>query len=153
MNVGPILGLLLAGSACDGADPAKGGFFAGLSALSGGCYKGRREEREQEVGERERTRDALESDRQDLEARTTAASAELDRLRGEHLELKRRIVRLNSDLAARRVQLDNRTKAGIQSALTDKPEDGGVSAEADRIRSLRAAIEDARGLVEKLSRL
>lgn len=152
MNLGPILGLLLAGSPCDGADPANGGFFAGLSGLSGGCYEKRVDEREEGVGARQRTRDALEIERRDLEARTTAASIELDRLRGEHMDLKRRIVRLNSDLAARRVQLDARTKSSIQSALTG-PGEGDASADADRIRSLRAAIEDARGLVERLSSL
>ena len=152
MNLGPILGVLLAGSACDGADPASGGFFTGLSALSGGCYEKRVDEREQGVGARQRTRDELESERRDLEAQTTVASIELERLRGEHMDLKRRIVRLNSDLAARRVQLDAGTKSSIQNALTG-PGEGAGSVEADRIRSLRAAIEDARGLVEQLSSL
>lgn len=154
MNIGPLIGLLLAGSPCDDAAPAKGGFFAGISGLSGGCYEERIETREQAVEEREQTRDALEAERRDVEAQTAAAATELGRLQREHMDLKRRIVKLNSDLAARRVTLDGATRSSMQAVLTSKPAgDAPGQADAERIDSLRAAIEDARSLVDKLSSL
>lgn len=218
MNIGPVVGILLASGACDGADPAKGGFFAGLSGLAGGCYEKRVEERQDAVREREQTRDSLEAQRWDLEVRSAEAGRELDRLRAEHMELKRRIVRLNSNLAARRVQLDASTRARLHAVLSSQageepaiayggqpaapfggqPAESGVqpasplgaqpaaayrvqpaapfgaqtaaragaqaaagaqrgvvpaASEAERIASLRSAIEDARALVDKLSSL
>jgi chromosome segregation ATPase len=150
MNLGPVLGLLLVGGPCDAADPGKGGFFAGLAALSNDCYEKRIEKREEEVDQLEIKQDSLEVDRQVLEARSAVAAEELERLRAEHIALKRRIVKLNSDLAARRVELDSSTRSHVQQALI--AQDAGAS-EADRIASLRVAIENARVLVEKLSRL
>ena len=155
MNIGPIIGLVLAGGACDGADPARGGFFSGLSGLSGGCYEERIDTREQAVREREQRRDAIEVERRDVDAQSAAASIVLGRLKDEHLELKRRIVKLTSDLSARRVELDGPTMSSMNRVLTSDPDRGGASVAADtaRIESLRAAIEDARALVDKLSSL
>jgi hypothetical protein len=150
MNFGPVLGLLLIGAPCEDADPGKGGFFAGLSALSNDCYEKRIEERERNVDELETRQDALEADRRGLEAASAEAAEELERLGAEHIALKRQIVKLNSDLAARQVELDSSTKSSVQTALIAR--DSGAS-EADRIASLRVAIENARVLVEKLSRL
>ena len=151
MIIGAVLGFMLVGGACDSADPGKGGFFSGLSALSSGCYEQRIETREQAVEEREIRRDELEQDREILEARSAEAEEELQSLRAEHMSLKREIVKLNSDLAARKVQLDSSTRARLQNALAAK--EGGAGSDAERIASLRGAIQDARALVEQLSSL
>ncbi len=150
MNIGPIVGLLLAAGPCDNADPGKGGFFAGLKALSSGCYEQRIDQREQAVEQREQTRDAIQSEQQDVATRSAAASEELDRLRSQHLALKRQLVAINSELAARRVELDSKTRQQLASALSSNANSGS---DAERIASLRSAIQDARGLVEKLSSL
>lgn len=150
MNIGPIVGLLLIGGACDTADPGEGGFFAGLSALSNDCYEQRIEEREQGVEQQETRQDELRKQQEDVGAASAAAAAELDRLKGEHTALKRQIVALKSDLAARRVALDSETEAEVKSALVAT---GGGGSEAERISSLQSAIGDARALVEKLSGL
>lgn len=151
MIIGAVLGFLLVGGACDGADPAEGGFFSGLSALSSGCYEERIETREGAVEEREIRQDELEEDREVLEARSAEAEEELQSLRGEHMALKRQIVKLNSDLAARKVELDGSTKARLQNALAANESSDG--SDAERIASLQGAIEDARSLVEQLSNL
>lgn len=151
MIIGAVLGFLLVGGACDSADPGRAGFFSGLSALSDGCYEERIETRERAVEEREIHRDQLEQDRDMLEARSAEAEGELQDLRAEHMALRRQIVKLNSDLAARKVQLDNSTKVQLQNALVTR--EGGSESDAARIESLRGAIRDARALVEQLSSL
>lgn len=142
--------LVLAAGACDGADPAEGGFFKGLSGMASGCYEQRIEERERRAAEARARQEALEAELRELEARSAEAETELERLKTQHAGLKRIIVKLRSQLAAENVDLDDGEQARVNAAIASRPEG---ETEAERIEALRKAVSGARALVEELAKL
>lgn len=142
--------IVLAAGACDGADPAEGGFFKGLSGMASSCYEQRIEEREQRAAEARARQEALEAELRQLEARSAEAETELERLKTQHAGLKRIIVRLRSQLAAEDVDLGETERERVKAAIVSNPEGG---TEAERIEALRKAVSGARALVEELAKL
>lgn len=132
-------------------DPGDGGFFAGVTAIGDGTYSARISGREAAVEAGQIKHEKLEAQQRGLEAESAATSTELERLTTEHNRIKRRIVALRSDLVAKRIQLDQPTKARLTKTIADTG--GSADAQSDRVKSLRRAIREARALADELVRI
>lgn len=142
--------IVLAAGACDGADPAEGGFFKGLSGMASGCYEQRVEEREEQAAAARARQEALQAELRELEAKSAEAETELEGLRTQHAGLKRLIVKLRSQLAAEDVDLGETERERVKAAIVSDPQG---ETEAERIEALRKAVSGARALVEELAKL
>lgn len=137
-------------SACATAkDPGDGGFVSGVVGIAGGEYDQRIDERESRVEEAESKQEALTTETNAVRAASEDAADELVQLEGEHAALKRRIVKLRSELAAKNIELDDRMKKRVNSSIASKRQ--GES--GDRAAVLRKAIADARALATELADL
>lgn len=127
-------------SACETTgDPADGGFFAGVSGISGGGYQDRVDERESAVA-------AAETQNTALTREQATVAAEIERLRAELAKLKFTILQQKTNLGP----LDAATTSRINATLNASPSGGTNTA---RLAALRKAVADARALSEDLAQL
>lgn len=122
--------ILALGACVDSTDPADGGFFNGVSGATTGTYDARIKEREAQVAAEKQ--------------RNAALTAELSRLRGEHASVKNQIVQRRAALANAGVRLSPASERQVQAALSANPQ---------KVESLRKAIADARELSARLARM
>lgn len=141
---------LFLGGCATTQDPGQGGFIAGVAGIASGGYDARIEEREAEVDEGAERQAALATETEATSEASAAAAAELAVLEDEHATLKRRIVRLRSQLAAKNIELDEATRKRVTASIAAAPQ--GETA-ADKAAALRKAIADARALAETLAEL
>jgi len=132
-----VLAGALALTACETSDdPADGGFFSGVAALSDGAYDNRIAERQARIAEGQATQADLQ--------------AELAQLNGDYDALRLQIISLRNKVTTAGKSLSPSQADRVNATLISAP---GGTTEAEKIANLRRAIADARALASELTSL